>query len=33
MSDKEGQTKEDVLNCLKALIKNDTEYLANKIGQ
>ena len=33
LSDKEGQTKEDVLNCLKALIKNDTEYLANKIGQ
>lgn len=32
-SDKTGQTKQEVLNCLKALIKNDTEYLANNIGQ
>ena len=32
-SDKTGQTKKDVLDCLAALIKNDTEYLANKIGQ
>ena len=28
-----GQTKQDVLDCLKALMKNDTEYLSNKIGQ
>jgi len=33
MSDKTGQTKKDVLDCLEALIKNDTDYLANKIGQ
>ncbi len=32
-SDKTGQTKQDVLNCLKALVKNDTSYLANNIGQ
>lgn len=28
-----GQTKENVIDCLKALIKNDTLYLANEIGQ
>jgi hypothetical protein len=32
-SDKTGQTKQDVLDCLNALLQNDTEYLANKIGQ
>ena len=32
-SDKTGQTKQDVLDCLNALLRNDTEYLANKIGQ
>lgn len=32
-SDKTGQTKQDVLDCLNALIKNDTDFLANKIGQ
>jgi len=32
MTDKTGQTKQDVLDCLKALIRNDTEYLASKIG-
>ena len=33
LSDKTGQTKQDVLDCLNALIRNDTDYLANKIGQ
>jgi hypothetical protein len=33
VSDKTGQTKQDVLDCLNALIRNDTDYLANKIGQ
>lgn len=32
-SDITGQTKQDVLDCLNALLRNDTEYLANKIGQ
>lgn len=32
-TDKTGQTKQDVLDCLNALLKNDTEFLANKIGQ
>lgn len=32
-SDKTGQTKQDVIDCLNALLRNDTEYLANKIGQ
>lgn len=31
--DKTGQTKQDVLDCLKALLNNDTEFLANRIGQ
>ena len=29
----QGQTKNDVLDCLKALLRNDTVYLANKVGQ
>lgn len=33
MSEKTGQTTQDVLDCLKALISNDTNYLSNKIGQ
>lgn len=33
MSDKTGQTKQDVIDCLNALLRNDTEYLANKIGE
>lgn len=32
-TDKTGQTKQDVLDCLKALLNNDTEFLSNKIGQ
>ncbi len=32
MTDRAGQTEIDVLNCLDALIKNNTDYLANKIG-
>ena len=32
-TDKTGQTKQDALDCLNALIKNDTEFLASKIGQ
>jgi hypothetical protein len=32
-SDKTGQTKQDVIDCLDALLCNDMEYLANKIGQ
>ncbi len=32
-TDIQGQTKNDVLDCLKALLRNDTEYLANKVGQ
>jgi hypothetical protein len=32
-TDIQGQTKNDVLECLNALIRNDTEYLSNKIGQ
>lgn len=33
LSDKTGQTKQDVLECLNALLRNDTDYLANKIGK
>ncbi len=29
----QGQTKNDVLDCLDALLRNDTVYLANKVGQ
>lgn len=32
-TDKTGQTKHDVLDCLNALLMNDAEFLANKIGQ
>ena len=32
-TDIQGQTKNDVIDCLKALLKNDTTYLANKVGQ
>lgn len=32
MTDKTGQTKQDVLDCLNALLRNDTEFLSNKIG-
>lgn len=28
-----GQTKQDVLDCLNALLCNDTDDLANKIGK
>lgn len=30
-TDKTGQTKQDVIECLNALLKNDTEFLENKI--
>jgi hypothetical protein len=33
VTDIQGQTKQDVIECLKALIRNDTDYLTNKIGQ
>lgn len=33
ISDITGQTKQDAIDCLNALIKNDADYLANKIGQ
>ena len=33
LTDKTGQTKQDVLDCLNALLRNDSEYLSNKIGQ
>lgn len=32
LSDKTGQTKQDSLDCLNALIRNDPDYLENKIG-
>ena len=32
-TDKTGQNKQDVLDCLNALLKDDTEFLANKIGE
>ncbi len=32
-TDKTGQTKQDVLACLNALLKNDTNFLSTKIGQ
>jgi hypothetical protein len=28
-----GQLKKDALDCLKALLRNDTEYLSVKVGQ
>ena len=33
MTDKTGQTKQDVIDCLNALIRDDTDFLANKIGK
>jgi hypothetical protein len=33
MTDKTGQTKQDVLDCLNALLNNDMDFLATKIGQ
>lgn len=33
MTDAQGQTKQDVLDCLHALMNNDTEFLAGKIGE
>lgn len=33
ITDKTGQTKQDVLDCLNALVRNDPDYLANKIGK
>ncbi|MBN8673577.1 MAG: hypothetical protein J0L56_05560 [Chitinophagales bacterium] len=33
ISEKTGQTKQDTLDCLNALLHNDTEYLENKIGK
>lgn len=32
-TDKTGQTRQDVIDCLNALLKNDTQFLANKIGR
>ena len=32
VSDKTGQTKNDVIDCLNAFIRNDMEYLISKIG-
>ena len=32
-TDIQGQTKNDAIDCLKALLRNDTEYLTNKVGQ
>lgn len=33
ISEKTGQTKQDALDCLNALLRNDMEYLENKIGK
>lgn len=33
ISDVQGQTKQDVINCLKALIRNDTALLTEVIGK
>lgn len=33
ISDKTGQSRQDVIDCLNALVKDDTEFLANKIGK
>jgi len=33
MTDKDGLSRKDALDCLNALIRNDTDYLAGKIGQ
>lgn len=32
-TDKTGLTKQDAIDCLNALLKNDTDFLENKIGQ
>lgn len=32
-SDKAGQTRQDALDCINALIRNDNEFLENKIGK
>ncbi len=32
VSDKTGQTKQDAIDCLSALLRNDTEFLEQKIG-
>ena len=32
MTDKTGQTWQDAIDCLDALVRNDLEYLASKIG-
>lgn len=33
ITDKTGQTRQDVLDCLNALIQDDTDFLSAKIGQ
>jgi len=33
LSDKTRQTRKDVVDCLTALIRNDTNYLESKIGE
>jgi hypothetical protein len=33
ITDQTGQTKQDVLDCLNALLRNDIEYLENKMGK
>ncbi len=31
-SDKTGQTRQDAIDCINALLRNDTDFLVNKIG-
>lgn len=33
LTDKSGLSKQDAIDCLNALLRNDTDFLANKIGQ
>lgn len=33
LTDKTGQTRQDVIDCLRALINDDTDFIANKIGK
>jgi hypothetical protein len=33
ITDKTGQSKQDILDCLNALLRNDTDYLADKLGK
>lgn len=33
LTDVQGQTKNDALDCFKALLRNDTDFLAYKVGQ